>query len=60
MAEARKDVYGIGFRIFRDQYPIIKDSSILKVTPFNSFPPVDPREVREAVKGSCTAKVCMC
>ena len=58
--EARQDAYGIGFRIFRDQYPILKDSSILKITPFTSFPPVEPSEVREAVKKTCTAKECVC
>ena len=60
MAESRKDVYGIGFRIFREQYPLVKDSSMLKVTPFTSFPPVEPMEVRDAVRSTCTAKRCLC
>jgi len=60
MAASRQDVYGMGFRIFRDHYPLVKDSSMLKVTPFRSFPPVEPGAVREAVKVSCTAKRCIC
>lgn len=36
----RTDVYGEGFRIFRSQYPFIKDGKALKKTPFNTFPPI--------------------
>ena len=60
MAEDRKDVYGIGFRLFREQYPFIKDSTILKVTPFSNFPPIDPDDVKREVRKTCTAKKCVC
>lgn len=59
-AEARSDVYGIGFRLFREQYPIVKGSSILKYSPFSSFPPIDPDDVKNAVKRACREKVCKC
>ncbi|MCR5048163.1 MAG: hypothetical protein K6A37_04290 [Saccharofermentans sp.] len=59
-AKARRDVYGIGFRLFCEQYPIVKDSSILKFSPFSSYPPLEPDEVRNAVRSSCTEKICSC
>lgn len=34
LAESREDVYGIGFRLYKEQYPLVKDSSLLKYTPF--------------------------
>lgn len=40
LAEAREDIYGIGFRAFREAYPLVKDSSIIKHSPFNEFPPI--------------------
>lgn len=45
-AESRKDVYGIGFLIFREQYPFVKDSGLLRYTPFTAFPPVEPALVK--------------
>ena len=45
----RKDEYGIGFLIFREQYPFVKDSGILKYTPFTAFPPVEPALVKAVV-----------
>ena len=49
-AESRMDVYGFGFVLYRDQYPIKNDSSLLRITPFASFPPVDPERVKELVE----------
>lgn len=60
IAEVRDDIYGIGFRLYRDQYPLVKDSALLKYTPFNTFPTLEPVLVKEAVKSVCTAKVCVC
>lgn len=39
-AESRDDIYGVGFRLFRDKYPFVKDSSIIKHSPFLTFPPL--------------------
>ena len=50
IAEAREDIYGIGFRLFCERYPLIKDSSLVKYSPFVSYPPLEPEEVRKAVK----------
>ena len=59
-AESRTDVYGMGFKLFREQYPFIKDSSLLKYSPFSAFPPLEPEMVRDAVKSQCTEKECGC
>jgi hypothetical protein len=58
--EARQDAYGEGFRIYREQYPLVKDSSLLKVTPFMSFPTLEPSAVAKAVKKNCLRKDCGC
>jgi len=42
LAESRQDVYGFGFLLYREQYPLIKDASLIKYSPFKSFPPIDP------------------
>ena len=60
LAETRQDVYGIGFRLYQEQYPLIKDSSILKYSPFSSFPTLEPSAVQAAVKSCCTRKECKC
>ena len=39
-AMLREDVYGIGFRMYCEKYPLIKDSSLVTHTPFNHFPPL--------------------
>ena len=49
VSSQRKDIYGLGFNLFREQYPLVKDSSISKVTPFMAFPPIDPDRVKEVV-----------
>lgn len=60
LAEAREDVYGIGFRLFCERYPLVKDSSLVKYSPFTAFPPLEPDEVRKAVKKQCTKSECRC
>jgi len=60
LAETRQDIYGIGFRLYREQYPLVKDSSLLKYSPFSSFPTLEPSDVYAAVKMTCTAKECKC
>lgn len=60
LAEVRQDVYGIGFRMYRDQYPLVKDSSLLKYTPFAVFPTVEPTVVKNAVRSICKEKRCVC
>lgn len=60
MAEARKDIYGIGFRLYKEQYPLVKDSSLLKYSPFLAFPTLEPAVVRDAVRSCCNQKECKC
>lgn len=55
-----KDVYGVGFRLYRERYPFVKDSSILKYTPFSYFPTLEPSAVIEAARLMCTKKECTC
>ena len=38
--EQRNDIYGAGFKVFREKYPFIKDSSLVKYSPFAQFPPI--------------------
>ena len=40
IAERREDIYGVGFRLYREKYPLIKDSSVSGKTPFFIFPPL--------------------
>lgn len=40
ITERREDEYGIGFCAYREKYPLVRDSSLLKMTPFNHFPPL--------------------
>ena len=60
VAAARQDVYGIGFRLYQEQYPLLKDSSLLKYSPFSTFPTIEPDAVRAAVRSRCTNKDCKC
>lgn len=60
IAMARQDIYGIGYRLYADQYPIIKDSSLIRYSPFNSFPTIEPQKVWDKVKEQCTEKECRC
>lgn len=36
----RTDAYGIGFNMYREKYPLIKDSSLVRYSPFTIFPPL--------------------
>ena len=54
IAEARRDIYGVGFRMYRDQYPLVKDGSAIKYSPFLEFPTIDPDLVIDIVKQVCT------
>lgn len=60
IADMREDVYGIGFRLFCERYPLVKDSSLVKYSPFTSYPPLEPEEVRKAIKKQCTKSDCRC
>lgn len=60
LAESRQDVYGVGFRLYREQYPLVKDSSLLKYTPFSTFPTLEPSDVINASCSMCTEKRCVC
>lgn len=40
LAESRTDVYGEGFKIYRDRFSIKRDSSVLAFSPFGVFPPL--------------------
>ncbi len=51
LTELRKDAYGVGFRIFRDTYPFVRDGIPPVFTPFTQFPPVDPNDVKRALQG---------
>ena len=51
LTEARTDVYGIGFRLYRRSYDLERNGEIPTVTPFQSFPPLEPEEIRELFQG---------
>ena len=55
-AAARADVYGLGFLLFREQYPLVKDGALIRITPFASFPPIDPLRVKEVIASVVNAK----
>ncbi|MCR4586958.1 MAG: hypothetical protein K5682_00995 [Lachnospiraceae bacterium] len=38
--ESSGDVYGEGFKMFREKYPLIKDSALVQHSPFVLFPPI--------------------
>ena len=40
LMDNRKDLYGDGFRMYSEKYPINRDSSINEFTPFAQFPPL--------------------
>lgn len=60
LAEKRTDVYGVGFRLFAEQYPFIRGSELIKYSPFESFPPLEPQVVKLASKAMCREKNCIC
>lgn len=36
----RDDPYGIGFRLYCERYPLVKDMSLIKYSPFSVYPPL--------------------
>lgn len=60
LADERQDAYGIGFRLYKEQYPLMKDSSLLKYSPFMSFPTLEPSAVKSQVRARCAKNPCMC
>lgn len=37
----RNDIYGIGLKLFCNEYPLQRDGSVIKCSPFSKFPPLD-------------------
>lgn len=60
ISAAREDVYGIGFRLYMEQYPLVRDSALLKYSPFQSFPPLEPETVKAQVRVHCGQSPCKC
>ena len=60
IALRRNDVYGVGFKLYCEQYPLVRDSSLIRYSPFTSFPTIDPDKVKAIVKASCPRPDCMC
>ena len=46
----REDVRGAGFRLNAEKYPIVKDMTAIRNTPFASFSPVDPDAIKREVE----------
>ena len=38
--KSKEDVYGYGFKMYCSRYPLIKDSSLIKYSPFTTYPPL--------------------
>lgn len=51
LAAARNDIYGIGFRLYRDRYDLTRNGDAPTLSPFASFPPLDPAEVKKVFEG---------
>ena len=49
--EMLTEAYGIGFRMYRRSYDLERNGEIPTVTPFQSFPPLEPEEIRELFQG---------
>ena len=49
-AVLRKDEYGVGFILYCNAYPLVKEPSPLLYTPFKQFPPIDPDEAKSLFK----------
>ena len=60
IAANRTDVYGLGFLMYQEQYGLEKSGGNPPVSPFMSFPPLEPDKVRAAVKGLCKEEECKC
>ena len=59
-AELRKDVYGVGFRLYREKYPFVTDSTFPKYTPFLEFPTIDANKIIRIVADACTSETQRC
>jgi len=51
LAAVRNDIYGIGFRLYRERYDLTRDGDAPALMPFASFPPLDPADVRKVFEG---------
>ena len=40
LTNAREDIYGVGFRMYCERYPLVKDFSLIRLSPFKEFPPL--------------------
>lgn len=60
LAMNRTDVYGLGFLMYRERYGMERSGDNPPISPFNSFPPLDPNEVKAIVKSLCTEEDCKC
>ena len=49
VTDSRSDAYGWGSRLYKEQYPLNKDGSLIKLTPYSTFPPLDPTRVKEFI-----------
>lgn len=47
LVEARRDIYGLGFCLYRDRYDLVRNGETPAFSPFSSYPPLDPAEVRK-------------
>ena len=50
LAESRNDVYGLGFKLYRDRFSFDRSGDAPVHTPFASFPPLDPAEVKKVIE----------
>lgn len=51
LAASRGDIYGAGFRLYRDRFDLVRSGDAPVLSPFASFPPLDPEEVRKIFEG---------
>ncbi len=50
---AQQDARGIGFRMYQEQYPLVKDMTAVRSTPFTAFPPLEPDRLKEEARRLC-------
>lgn len=56
MIVRRQDAYGYGFYLYRSRFYMEINGDVPPFSPFKSFPPLDPKKVREAVLILCPDK----
>ena len=49
IAEHRCDIYGWGFKLYKERYGFVKNGDDPLYSPFSSFPPLEPEKVQEIV-----------